>query len=54
MTDTSSKAPFEVFQEARDLLGTKRYRDAHSLCRAAVLKDRTNADAYYVMGVIAY
>jgi len=54
MTDTSSKAPFRVFQEARDLLGAKRYRDAHSLCRKTVLQDRTNADAYYVMGVIAY
>ncbi len=45
---------FIPLQQARELLGKKRYREAHALCRTLVERDPFCADAYYVMGIISY
>ncbi|KCZ94102.1 tetratricopeptide repeat-containing sulfotransferase family protein [Hyphomonas johnsonii] len=47
-------ARFSPLHEARRLLGGKRYREAHALCRAMVEQDPDCADAFYVLGIISY
>lgn len=46
--------PFAPLHDERQLLGQKRYREAHTACRQIIEKNADTPDAYYVMGVISY
>ena len=50
----SSGRPFAPLQPARQLLGEKRYREAHAYCRNALEQDPDCADAFFVLGIINY
>lgn len=50
----SSGRPFVPLQPARQLLGEKRYREAHAYCRNALEQDPDCADAFFVLGIINY
>ncbi len=45
---------FSPLAEAHQLLSQRNYREAHRVCRSAIERDPGLADAYYVMGIIAY
>jgi tetratricopeptide (TPR) repeat protein len=45
---------FSPLHEARQLLAGKRYQEANALCRKVIDNDPGRADAFYVLGIIAY
>lgn len=45
---------FAPLHEARHLLGEKKYREAHAVCRKTIEQEPNCADAYYVLGIISY
>lgn len=49
-----SQQNFAPFEQARQLLGQKRYREAHALCRKAIEQNPDSPDAFYVLGIISY
>lgn len=51
---SDTERSFTPLHQARRMLGEKAYREAHAYCRKIAQDTPSNADAFYILGIISY